>query len=311
MATHPTNIEPASAACLPQILELLSAAGLPHEGVKEHLDGFLIARNSDGRVVGCVGLERYGDLALLRSAAVLPEYRGGGVGSGLVRRLLEHAARDGIAEVVLLTTTAKNYFQARFGFQEKKRDDYQTRLALSPEWNLPRCSSAVLMALKLDPPARPTKAKRVLILCTGNSARSQMAEGLLRHEIGSAFDIYSAGVNPGAVRPEAVEVMREIGMDISKHRSKSVEEFAGQQFDFVITVCDNAKESCPVFTNGPGKAQRIHRSFEDPPAPGAADEATTLAVFRRVRDEIRAWINTLIASIGSVPESPPRKAGLG
>jgi amino-acid N-acetyltransferase len=157
MAAHFIIIERASAACLPEILELLSTTDLPHEGVKEHLDGFLIARSGGGRVVGCVGLERYGDLALLRSAAVLPEYQGDGIGSRLVRGLLENAARGGIAEVVLLTTTAKNYFQAKFGFQEKQRDDYQKRLAASPEWNLPRCSSAVLMALKFDPPPMPAK----------------------------------------------------------------------------------------------------------------------------------------------------------
>src|SRR5215813_11355679 len=130
--------------------------------------------------------------------------------------------------------------------------------------------------------------KRVLILCTGNSARSQMAEGILRRDGGATFEVKSAGVKPSTVRPEAIEVMREIGIDISRHRSKSVDEFAGHQFDFVITVCDNAKETCPAF---PGKAQRIHQSFEDPPASGAADEAATLAVFRRVRDDIQAWIH--------------------
>ena len=88
---------------------------------------------------------------------------------------------------------------------------------------------------------------RVLILCTGNSARSQMAEGLLRHDGGPGYEVFSAGTHPSHVRPEAIEVMREAGIDISGHRSKSVEEFAGQHFDYVITVCDNAKESCPVF----------------------------------------------------------------
>ena len=86
---------------------------------------------------------------------------------------------------------------------------------------------------------------RVLILCTGNSARSQMAEGLLRHDAGNVYEVFSAGINPTHVRPEAVAVMREVGIDISGHRSKSVDEFAGQNFDYVITVCDNAKESCP------------------------------------------------------------------
>jgi arsenate reductase len=88
--------------------------------------------------------------------------------------------------------------------------------------------------------------RRVLILCTGNSARSQMAEGLLRHDGGDRFEVESAGVNPSRVRPEAIEAMREIGIDISGHRSKSAEEFVGQDFDYIITACDNAKETCPV-----------------------------------------------------------------
>ncbi len=135
--------------------------------------------------------------------------------------------------------------------------------------------------------------KRVLILCTGNSARSQMAEGILRHDGGSAFEVHSAGVKPGSVRPEAILVMSEIGIDISGHRSKSVDEFIGQEFDCVITVCDNANETCPVF---PGRTRRIHQSFEDPPAIGTADQMTTLAIFRRVRDEIRDWMKTFIAA---------------
>src|SRR5215213_12036141 len=124
--------------------------------------------------------------------------------------------------------------------------------------------------------------KRVLILCTGNSARSQMAEGLLRHLAGDRFEVASAGVSPTHVRPEAVAAMREIGIDISQHRSKSVDEFIDQQFDYVITVCDNANEQCPVF---PANTQRIHWSFDDPAA-AEGDENSRLAVFRRVRDEI-------------------------
>src|SRR5215471_3898444 len=129
--------------------------------------------------------------------------------------------------------------------------------------------------------------KRVLILCTGNSARSQMAEGLLRRDGGDRFEVESAGVNPSAVRPEAIEAMREIGIDISSHTSKSAEQFVGQDFDYIITVCDNAKETCPFF---PGHAERIHHSFEDPPAPGTADNKTTMKSFQRVRDEIREWL---------------------
>src|SRR5688572_13703473 len=137
------------------------------------------------------------------------------------------------------------------------------------------------------------KPQRVLILCTGNSARSQMAEGLLRTIGGERFEVFSAGVKPSAVRPEAIQAMKEIGVDISGHRSKSVDEFAGQQFDTVITVCDNAKETCPVF---PGKTKRIHQSFEDPPAPGESGAEETISIFRRVRDEIQEWMNRFVAS---------------
>jgi arsenate reductase len=129
---------------------------------------------------------------------------------------------------------------------------------------------------------------RVLILCTGNSARSQMAEGLLRHDFGDRFEVASAGTRPGGVRPEAIAVMRELGIDISAHRSKHVAEFAGQAFDYVLTVCDHARESCPVF---PAQTRMIHHSFEDPAA-ADGDEAARLAVFRRVRDEIRAYFRS-------------------
>jgi len=128
-----------------------------------------------------------------------------------------------------------------------------------------------------------TEKQRVLILCTGNSARSQMAEGILRALNGEEYDVESAGVEPSRVRPEAIAAMREIGIDISRHHSKSVDEFVGQHFDYVITVCDNAKESCPVF---PAETKRIHWSFTDPAAV-SGNEEVRLAAFRKVRDEIR------------------------
>jgi arsenate reductase len=124
--------------------------------------------------------------------------------------------------------------------------------------------------------------KKILVLCTGNSARSQMAEGLFRVEGGGGFEISSAGTKPGSVRPEAIAVMREIGIDLSGHRSKSVDEFSGQSFDYVVTVCDNARDACPVF---PAGAQRIHWSFEDPAAVQGG-ELERLAAFRRIRDGI-------------------------
>ena len=133
--------------------------------------------------------------------------------------------------------------------------------------------------------------KRVLILCTGNSARSQMAEGLFRHEAGDAYEVFSAGTKPSPVRPEAIAVMNEIGIDISGHRSKSVDAFAGQESDYVITVCDNANQQCPVF---PGRTNRLHWSFDDP-ATAEGDELARLAVFRRVRDEIHERLQKFVS----------------
>ena len=136
--------------------------------------------------------------------------------------------------------------------------------------------------------------KRVLILCTGNSARSQMAEGLLRQVAGDRFEVESAGTRPSRLRPEAIAVLKELGIDISGHRSKHVDEFKGQSFDYVLTVCDNAKESCPVF---PGHAKRIHNAFEDPAALQGSEEER-LALFRRVRNEIRDYLKTFPANAG-------------
>ena len=132
--------------------------------------------------------------------------------------------------------------------------------------------------------------KRVLVLCTGNSARSQMGEGLFRADGGREFEVFSAGTKPSSVRLEAIAVMKEIGIDISGHRSKSVDEFVRQPFDFVVTVCDNARESCPVF---PARTQRIHWSFEDPAAVQGS-ETERLAAFRRIRDEIHGRVREFV-----------------
>lgn len=142
--------------------------------------------------------------------------------------------------------------------------------------------------------------KRVLILCTGNSARSQMAEGLLRRMAGDRLEIFSAGTRPAGLHPEAVAAMAEIGIDISGQRSKSVEEFRGEAFDCVMTVCDGARESCPVFA---GPARRFHQDFEDPAA-APADGRT--AVFRRVRDELRAWLAQLASELAGAANSGTR-----
>ncbi len=124
--------------------------------------------------------------------------------------------------------------------------------------------------------------KSVLILCTGNSCRSQMAEGILRHFGSDKFDVYSAGTMPCFVNPTAIHVMKEIGIDISNHRSKHIDEFLNKKIDTVISVCDNAKQACPVF---PGATQRLHWPFPDPPHNKEINEAV-LNEFRKVRDLI-------------------------
>lgn len=136
--------------------------------------------------------------------------------------------------------------------------------------------------------------KRVLILCTGNSARSQMAEGLLRHDAGERFNVESAGTKASSVRPEAIAAMNELGIDISGQRSKNVDEFEGQRFDYVITVCDNARETCPVFF---GSSEKLHHSFEDPPAPQVGTNEERMKIFRRVRDELRAYLGDFSSTV--------------
>jgi arsenate reductase len=127
--------------------------------------------------------------------------------------------------------------------------------------------------------------KKILFLCTNNSARSQMAEGLLNTMYNEKYQAYSAGIKATNVNPYAIEVMKEIGIDLSKQYSKNITDFKEMKFDIVVTVCDNAKESCPFF---PGK-KTIHKSFKDPTV-YEGDIEDTLAVFRKTREEIKDWI---------------------
>jgi arsenate reductase len=139
--------------------------------------------------------------------------------------------------------------------------------------------------------------ERVLFLCTHNSARSQMAEGLLRHLSGGRVEVASAGTEARGVNPLAVRAMSEIGIDLRGHTSKTLDRFVAEPWDHVITVCDSANESCPVF---PGARRRLHWSFDDPSAATGTDEQR-LAVFRRVRDEIRVRIETWLAERAAAP----------
>jgi arsenate reductase len=140
------------------------------------------------------------------------------------------------------------------------------------------------------------KKLKILFLCTGNSCRSQMAEGWARHLKGDQIEAYSAGIEAHGLNPDAVRVMAEAGVDISGQRSKPVGELQGTAFDYVVTVCGHAQEHCPLF---PGKATMIHVGFDDPPrlAADAKTEGERLAPYRRVRDEIRAFVESLPASL--------------
>ena len=137
-----------------------------------------------------------------------------------------------------------------------------------------------------------SQKKNILFLCTGNSCRSQMAEGWAKALKANAFNSFSAGIKPQGLNPLAVKAMAEMGVDISNHTSKHIDSVAGQSLDYVITVCDSANETCPVL---PGTAKKIHVGFDDPPklAENAKSESEALTHYRRVRDEIRAFIDAL------------------
>jgi len=137
---------------------------------------------------------------------------------------------------------------------------------------------------------------KILFLCTGNSCRSQMAEGFARHLKSDSIEAFSAGIKTHGLNPDAIHVMHEAGIDISNHKSQNVDEFTEHQFDYVITVCGHAHESCPVF---PGGAKSVHRGFDDPPklAEGAETEEERLRPYRRVRDEIQNYVESLPESL--------------
>ena len=147
------------------------------------------------------------------------------------------------------------------------------------------------------------KKLNVLFLCTGNSCRSQMAEGWARQLKGDVLNAWSAGIETHGLNPRAVEVMAEAGVDISGHRSKHADELSDVDFDYVVTVCDHAHEHCPLFR---GKAKVVHVGFDDPPrlAKGAKTEEEALAPYRRVRDEIRAFVESLPGRLSELSASP-------
>ena len=144
------TIKPATREDLAEILSLVAAVDLPSDGIEQYLGGFLVARDEHGNLLGTIGMERHGQFGLLRSAAVSPDLQRSGLGTMLASRLIaDAAAAAGISEILLLTSTARVFFEKRFGFSIASREEYDSVMSGSPEWSLPRCSSAVLMSLKL------------------------------------------------------------------------------------------------------------------------------------------------------------------
>ncbi len=260
------------------IQQLLEAAKLPTENISKNITKFFVAL-SDNTIIGVGGLEFYENDALLRSVAVAPQLQKNGIGSQLVDYIIHIAKNQNIKTLYLLTETAQHFFEKK-GFSVIVREKItNTALQQSTEFTTACPTSAIAMQY-------PLKKYSVLFLCTGNSARSQMAEGILRSLNNEHYDVFSAGTHPSIVNPFAIEVMKEIGIDISSHTSKSVDVFHGKKIDIVITVCDNAKESCPVF---PSIIKKLHWSFEDP-ASIQGDKEEKLRFFRKIRDEIKTSI---------------------
>jgi len=286
-------IRRASDVDLPEVVSLLKTASLPVAGLAEHLD-HLYVLEVHGAILGAVGYEAYPPYALLRSLIIAPSCRGQGYGRQLMVHILERARSDGMGYAYALTTTIPDLL-CRSGFSDILRSDAPQALCASEEFRGACPVNAKLFRISLTDKMRgdenmdeKTKVK-VLFLCTGNSCRSQMAEGWARHLKGDVIEPYSAGIETHGMNPNAVKVMAEAGVDISGHRSKHVDELMDVPFDYVVTVCDNAHESCPIFLK---KAKVVHVGFDDPPrlAKEAKMEEEKLECYRRVRDEIRKFM---------------------
>lgn len=195
----------------------------------------------------------------------------------MLSKLIALSRSRNVKTLHLLTTTAYQYFAQR-NFLVYCRNDARQSIKQTTEFSELCPSSSVYMKMSL------TKNK-ILVLCTGNSCRSQIAEGYLRHFADNKADIYSAGVETHGVNPKAIAIMQEDGIDISDHTSNNIDEYYAIDFDFVITVCDSAKERCPFF---PTKAKKFHQNFPDPAKATGTDEEVK-EQFRQVRQQIKDY----------------------
>jgi N-acetylglutamate synthase-like GNAT family acetyltransferase/protein-tyrosine-phosphatase len=287
-----TVLRPAAAADHPQVSALLERVGLPLAGVSPELGGFVVAER-DGVIVGSAALEQYGVVGLLRSVAVDPVHRGSGLGAALVDAVLERARSSGVGDVFLLTTTAERYFP-RHEFVVVSRDEAPEALQASAEFRGACPASAVLMHRRLERP------RRVLVLCTGNSARSQIAEALLATRGRGRVEAASAGARPAPrVHPLALGVLRDHGIEWPERAPQGIGAVAGREWDYVITVCDHAREACPIL---PGQPVAVHWGMSDP-ARAEGDEAERRQAFEETYELLDNLIARFLAE--TLATSPP------
>ena len=288
-------IRAATTADVGAIKAMLTAATLPVVGVADHFADFMVAERS-GRLVGAIGLEVYGDAALLRSAVTAPDVRGSGVGRALVDAIELRAAALGVRELILLTETAQDWFP-RFGYERIARGAAPVAVTASTEFQGACPASAIAMRKRLPLPVNALaspRAYRVLILCTGNSARSQIAEALLNHKGAGRFHAESAGSRPAArVNPFAIDALARAGVPWHGHAPRGLDGLDREPWDFVITVCDNAKESCPIL---PGHPISAHWGMPDPAEVTGTDHDK-----RRAFDETVRVINRRLDLLLALP----------
>jgi protein-tyrosine-phosphatase/N-acetylglutamate synthase-like GNAT family acetyltransferase len=297
------RLRPATPGDYHSVTALLDRSGLPLAGVPRDLAGFIVAAQGD-RVTGTAAVEVYGSVGLLRSVAVDPELRSAGLGTALVERALEAARHAGVADLYLLTTTADRYFP-RFGFAVAPRETAPAALEASAEFRGACPASAVLMHRRLE------RRRRVLVLCTGNSARSQIAEALLARKGGGRLEVASAGARPAPrVHPLALAVLREHGIEWPERRPRSIDAVADQEWDVVITVCDHAREACPLL---PGHPELLHWGVSDPARAEGTDAERrqafldTYQLLDRLTD--RFLIEREVTRGSPSPRPSPRRGG--
>jgi protein-tyrosine-phosphatase/N-acetylglutamate synthase-like GNAT family acetyltransferase len=269
----PAGLRPAAAADLDHVLDLLISVGLPTAGVGEVFDRFVVATRNE-LVVGVAGLEVAETSGLLRSVAVAESERGRGTGLALIARIIADARQLDLDDIWLLTETAAPLF-SRLGFRVRSRQEAPAGIAATGEFRTCCPESAAVMSRRVRP-------IRVLVLCTANSARSQIAEALLHHRLGDRVVAASAGTAPsGEVHPLAVAVLAERGISWEGRRSKGMDEVGGR-WDLAITVCDGARESCPVVP----APRHLHWGMPDPAGAG-------IEQFRDVADRLERLIDSL------------------